>query len=374
MANLILPGAFLGVGGPDFVLTSKVYMDSVGLTDSSEASLRIMQSASLALGDVIGIGFLQLELSGSDTLSLEDAIQKVVLDFLTETLSLTDASTLGTHIEHLLDSLGLADSIQAQVHATLVMQELLGLHDALGFRGVLSVVELVELTDSVASRVRAIMEVADSLVLTDSIGATFSAILSVNDSVELEDTSSWTIQQVLAVSDTISLVGLFRAGDAEYVAWLVNAATGGPYKWTGVDFNSMGQLGGKTWFCAEDGLYRLAGEDDSSILPVLRSGLFNFEDGERELPGEVLKGMAGAFLLFSSQGETLLKVTINRNGQYQQHWYKMKEKSEGLRKRKMPISKTLRSVLWQFELCPLQGKPAEFREVEVLPLFLTRRT
>ncbi len=378
MANLIVPGALFGIGSHDVVILDyKPQDDSVELSDSFAATLELSWGSTLSLADVVASGFLQVSLELEDSIGVSDEWVKVVRDTFVDVVGLSDTTEVGAAVEGLLDALGLSDSFDALATVTATFEDVIELLDALGIRESLSLSDTIALADAFVERVVVLLGLVDSLELSDSLSETNSLEIALADSVSLDDSFAEAIQRILSLSDTLGLVGRLRTSEEEeYVVWVVNPQTGGAYKWTQMPFNSVARIGNKTFFCQLNGLYSFDSDVDldSSISPVIRTGMVNFADGHRELPGGGLKALANAFLLLSSEGETLLKVLVNRRGAYEEHWFKLRERTSGMTKKRLPVMNSLRSVLYQFELRPLHGKPAEFQEIELIPLYLQRRT
>ena len=100
--------------------------------------------------------------------------------------------------------------------------------------------------------------------------------------------------------------------------------------------------------------------------------MLDFNDPNRHFDGSRLKQLLAAYALVDGDGKILLKVRTFRRGQCTETWFKAEQKMGDFGKIQIPLSNSLRSTLFQFELVPLDGKPAKFRAVEVVPLFLTR--
>jgi hypothetical protein len=327
----------------------------------------------LALGESPSAILAYTQLFWEDVLGLAEkrALRSTAL--LTDALALADGGGIGAVLLALQEQISLADSTLALLTATVALSQALTLAETCGAAYRLEQADEMALAESSTVLAQLLLALADSLPLSDEASFQFSVAVLVRDTLPLEEEVGWRIQALLAVSDTLALVGRVRLGDQEYLAWVINTSTGGAYKFTNYRFNSMARVGGKNLLCRADGIYEYGGEDDAGadITGLLKTGKLSLENAQAGFAGNTLKQLLSAYLLFSAEGETLLKIIISRRNVTEEHWYGMKESAK-MAKRQLPVSNSLRSVLFQFQLEKLDGRPAAFKEIEVRPLYLTR--
>lgn len=346
--------------------------ESVGLSETSTAVLTLHLNQFIALAEALGAQAVYGKHSKTDSLLLAEERALHVTAAQKDDLGLSDAGSVGLVILALQEQVALADSTLARVTATLALSQVLRLAEAVGLAYRLERNDALALAESSTVLAHSLLSLADTLPLRDEAAFQFSVAFLVKDTLPLVDTVGWRIQAILAVSDTLALVGRVQLGVQEYLAWAINTHTGGAYKFSNYRFNSFARVGGKNLFCRADGIYEVAGETDNGALiqGMWKTGKLNLETPD--FPGDTLKELLAAYLLFDAEGETLLKLTVSRWDVTEEHWYLLNESAQ-MAKRQLPISNSIRSVLFQFELNKLDGKPAAFREIEVIPLYLTRR-
>lgn len=360
------------------ILTKFAYSlaDSFSLSDSVKNITLLAFIDNYEVEDSgVNSALVETTISFSDLVAFEDTIRVKVLIQLTDLFSLQDTVSLQAVVQKILDTFSLEDQIIPIATVKKILSDLLSFTDALGLSYVLSLSDSFSLVDGLVWKIRQLVSIADSFSLSDLLNNTALFNLILEDSFLLEDSLFETIQKVLSLNDSFSLVGQFNIDGETYIAWAVNPKTFGAYKLrypSGI--NSVERIGGKSLLVAADGIYEVGGDDDDGgmIDAFLKTGFEDFNDPERHYPGEKLKQLLNGYLVLSSEGETLLKVTTTRRGEARETWFKCREKPEVMAKKQVALSNSLRSVLFQFELVPLKGKPAKFREIEIIPLFLNR--
>jgi hypothetical protein len=349
--------------------------DTLSLQDSVKGAARITTVDLLSLLDSHSAKVIQTKQSLTDTIAIRDSLRAAVQKAISDTLSLTDAVKLSSVVFTLADTVGLSDNLLARITIQLALLDTVVLTDAWHVNYRIKLADALTLADAWVKTASILTALADQISLSDSFANTFRVQLLLSDTVSLTDALGWKIQKVLSLADTVLLVGQLQIGTDKYFAWAFNTRTGGAYKFSNFPFNSFAHINGKNLMCAPDGIYELGGGDDAgaAIQGMFKTGRLNLADPQNGFPEGLLKEMLAAYLLFEADGETLLKVTISRReGEVFEHWYSLHETAQ-MSKRQLPISNSLRSVLWQFEITKLDGKPAAFREIETIPLFLTRR-
>lgn len=350
-------------------------LSTILLQDTMDHSLLPFWADSIIFGSDFTSVLVQHQYELNDTIELTDATRVQIRLALSDLFQLQDTVSVHAALETILDTLGLEDQFDWISQSTQSFLSSFGLTDTVSFLHRLELSDTFVLADQILLRFRLLKEILDTIQLTDSLSSSYLWLGGFEDSIHLSDSLDWTIQQVLELSDEIALAGFVSIDGERYLVWGLNPRTAAAFKWTfAKKWNSFARVGGKNLLCADDGIYELTGTTDggATIPAYLRTGLVDFNDPERHYDGAQLKQLLSAYLVMTAEGETLLKVRTSRTGTMQEVWFKCLKKPEVVSKVQVPLSNTLRSVLFQFELKPLGGKPAKYKAVEIVPLFLTR--
>lgn len=319
------------------------------------------------------IAFTQKEFSSS--IAFNDSLQTITKQSVSELFDVTDTVTIGGVLESIFSVFNVSDEVSPIVTLQYALEDFFSASDSLLFRNRLELADALSFVDTVFAKLHQLLNLLSTFSVDDTVSHNLQIQFVVSDSISVSDSFFETIQRVLEVNDTLNITGVFRIDGEDYVVWGFNPKTLGAYKLKyGLKFNSIQRIGGKNLLCAADGIYEVGGQDDdgTAIAAYLKTGFENFDDPERHYPGEKLKQLLSAYLVLSTEGETLMKVITTRRGSAVETWFKCKEKPSVTSKVQVPLSNSLRSILFQFEIKPLAGKPAKLHEVEIIPLFLSR--
>lgn len=349
--------------------------DIFNFADSFQTSQLLSLIDSIAFVSLAESKLVETKVYYMDTILFSEVTEKLALLAIEDLYATADEVSVGSVVASIIDSLGLADSILAISTITKLFESSFGLSDELNVRQRIEQEDAFNLVDDIFAIIRRVREWQDTIGFSDSVSQTFFIELLLSDSLSLADSFFETIQKVLSLQDTFGLVGQFTLDGDSYLVWGMNPRTQGAYKLKyPIGINSMTRIGGKNLLCAPSGIYQVEGKDDegAEIEAFLKTGFEDFNDPERHYPGEKIKQLLSAYLVLSTDGETLLKVTQTRRGTAEEVWFKCRETNEVMSKKQIPLSNSLRSVLFQFELTPLRGAASKIRELEVIPLFLSR--
>lgn len=351
------------------------FESSFSLSDSYATGKLISFADAIAFVSVAEGNLVETKLEFSSFFGLDDTVHKIVHEAVEDTFAINDSVSIGKVIAAILDSLGLGDSFLAISTITKAFESTLAFDDTFSFRQRIEQEDAIVFADEVLAKITQILSWNDTLALADVNDFTFLMQLTLEDDFEIGDSFFEIIQRVLALEDSFGVLGQFTIDGDTYLVWAVNPKTKGAYKLKYPQrINSFARIAGKNLICADDGIYEIAGTDDdgTAINAFLKTGFEDFNDPERHYPGEKIKQLLNAYLVLSAEGETLLKITSTRRGEAIETWFKCRENADVVSKKQISLSNSLRSVLFQFELRPLEGLPAKFREIEIIPLFLSR--
>lgn len=349
--------------------------DYLQVSDTYSSNLILTIRDSLALSDVLTRILIQTSYSLSDSIAFSQNVKSILKIALTDTFELAEEVEIGKVVAKIRDVLRISDSVLAEITRQYSISDNLSLSDFLDLHYILTFADALALADSVVDKIRQIYHISGLFNLSDSFSNTLSLNIFFADAISLDDSFSDIIQTRLAISDTFNILGSLRIDGETYLVWAFNPKTLGAYKLSyPKNVNSFARIGGKNLVCAEDGIYAIGGDDDDgeTFRAFVKTGFLNFHDPERHYDGTKLKQLLNAYLVFTAEGTTLLKVTTTRRDEALETWFVCRDTPPIMAKRKLDLSYDLRSVLFQFELTPLNDDPAKYTQLEIVPLFLNR--
>jgi len=353
----------------------KFWSSTLSLTDDFVTAKLVSITDAIAFSSVVECKLVQHQVEFSNTFAITDTFNKIVKEALVDAFALSDTLEIGKVLAVIVDALGLDDSFTALITVTHAISSVFGLQDSLSLRSRIELTDALSLADVITWRIRQILAISDTTELTDTLSSQLTLLVTLQDTFATDDSFFTIIQQVLTLNDTFGVVGTFRIEGEDYLVWGINPKTTGAYKLKyPKNINSFERIGGKNLIAAADGIYEISGDDDdgTDIEAFLKTGFEDFNDPERHYPGEKIKQLLNAYLVMTAEDETLLKVISTRRGTAIETWFKCRAKPSVVSKTQIPLSNSLRSILFQFEISPLKNKPMKIQEVEIIPLFLSR--
>jgi len=344
------------------------FSDSIQVTDSAQASLLEQIASTLAFDSVVSSVLVQTKLEVLSEIAFSDDNSERIRHALSDTFVFTDTISVHAALERIVDVLGLGDSFLWRVQDTRSFASTLGLDDSWLERLRLSFSDTLTFADAIVKRIRKLLEFQSTFALLDTWDNRLTFLAEFLDSISLGDDLSWAIQKKLSLIDTIELIGQVGFEGERFLVWGVNPKTFAAFKWSYLEpINSFAKVGGKNLFCTKVGVYEVTGTQDgaASIPAYLRTGLMDFGRPE-------LKQLLGAYLVFTAEGNTLLKVRTTKDGNMLEYWYECVSTPNVVARARTKVGRNLKSNLYQFELKPLAGKPAKYTTLEVMPLVLSR--
>lgn len=189
--------------------------------------------------------------------------------------------------------------------------------------------------------------------------------LSQSSSFSMLGTFGMTVTSDLRVASLQALnvanrPDLFDGG----AVWVVNLDTSASSQYESYGFNSFFQRGSDYYGVANDGIYKLAGDDDAGI-PI--AALVEF--ARSNLGSTHSKHVPEVYLAASSDGALTLKVVAEGGT----HYYAARSSSADLRNHLVKPGKGLNSVYWQFALMNQNGDDFNVAGLEFVPAVSKRR-
>lgn len=344
--------------------------DSYAFSDTFALVQQIGWADSFIFSSAFAYTGLQDTYSISDEFVFSDSFGTQLNLSLADAFAFSDTITIDEFLLALADAYGMSDSFIPAIQATLALSDSWGWADSIVNSLTLGIADAFALADSFVNAVQVLVSLSDSFAMTDTFSTQATFIVSLSDSFGLSDTEPVpTLEVLLGLADSFSIAGAFSLSDEEkYLAWAVNTATMGPYKFSNYPFNSFANVHGKVIACASNGVFELGGDDDDgeSIGALLKTGLMDFGT-------DLKKSLSEAYLAYTADGETLFKVIFSDGGDKTEVWYKLNRRTANVtRQSELPIHRGIEAVHFQFELRPLDGKPQRIKQLTLIPL-VTRR-
>ena len=362
--------------------------DVLTLTHRAESTLELVASDVVALLDTL---YHTLGIPVSDALSMEGMCDSTallasslteVMDYAdrlgltrqlsaSETLELAGTITVGSVLARLAESYGLVGSAATTFTNYIALIADLDLSAEATDRLRLNLAAVITLVDTTRLATNYLLALSDELTLADSVSNTATFGLVATEDMTFIDALSAMLSGQSALSSVFGLIGtvLIPVGN-ERITWVVNAHTQAAYTFTNYDFNSFAQVGAFAYGCKSDGVYQLSGADDAGEAiptPTLLTGMTDFDTAH-------LKSIPTLYLGYNSIGETLLKVRVSEAGKGEEFWYRLTEyPATEPRAARLQIGRGLKSRYWQFKIEAVDGVPAEYDSLELMPLVLQRR-
>ena len=298
----------------------------------------------------------------------------------------------------LLDMLTLVEHLGLAYNATLT--DGVGIADPLVFQRLLTIVENLGLSESLAGAARYHMSIAQGLRLTTSLGNFFGvdvldwldlgenmvgsvlAHAGLTDEVGIAATVtpqlliSVVLDEAIDITPELALRMLFNptiiegieltAGMLEpngsFTTWAMNTRTGAVTEYADFVFNSFAQVGNKYLGASESGIFELLGDDDDGVDIVAR-----IKSGYLQFGGTQLSRLKEAYIAATGEGTMILRI-LTKDGEV----YNYSVDTRDGRSTKVPMGKGQRSRYFAFELISA-GQDFDLDTLEFVPIVVQRR-
>ena len=302
----------------------------------------------------------------SDRLTISD-LEVIMFDAVAaEIVTFTEAQAYDNAIAA-VESLLFTSGYEMRLQAVAEIAEAIVLSSIGGVVDFVNSEDTVALTTAVMANLMAYESHVANLLLTDEAVGTLNLRIEIEEEVDLlEDLSISQTLNVL-IEEGIGINGALRLGTDVYAAWLVNPATTGVSRYDNFPFNSFAERTDGYYGAADDGIYRLEGDNDDGtrIDWSIKTGLYDF--GERKT-----KRIPDVFLGVTTSGQLVLKVTADEQGARTEAWYNVVDHGAPDNHR-AKTGKGLRGVYWGFELVNVDGADVALDNLQLYPLTLSRR-
>lgn len=195
------------------------------------------------------------------------------------------------------------------------------------------------------------------------VGSKFAQFL-LAETVGLNAAAGVGSVSAMSLADLITAAVSLRAGDEEYVGWVINPNLAASTAAEGLNFLSMARHKAQYYGLKADGIYRLGGDTDAGVNI---NAFISLAQSDFGTPKQ--KRIPYAYIGAASDGRMLLRVLVNG----QSFTYGTKNPSNDMAEQRVDIGKGLRGNYWQFELLNQNGEDFEIDKVKFLPVVLERR-
>lgn len=234
--------------------------------------------------------------------------------------------------------------------------------------------------DSTLQQVTRIAQLLEAMQVADSLQQVLTVAVEIDESFTVDDSAELTAQLLAELLDTAQVYGLFKTVgydingkrlEGEVATWVMNTEGAQPIsEYDNYEFTSLTFYKDQLYGSTDAGLYVLTGDNDAgtAIEAQLNSLMLDFGTGRQ-------KRIRSAYLGYTSTNELVLKVRAVSDGQLSEHWYKAQPvtTADAPREGYMHVGQGLKSRYWQFELTNVGGGDFEIDQLELHPIFLSRR-
>lgn len=340
---------------------------AAALTDGVVSSDAISRIIGLFLADAVRGADTQgptttYFVEGSDRFSLADALLRGLPAALSDSIGI-GRSVSALMVISLIDHLRLTDTLASALKYGMMMPERVQLADALRrFFGV-EAAEQMTVADALARLKRISTALTENATMTDMLAPKLVFRLLAQDSISLDDVDVLKAIYRAEIADGVEISAAYASPNSDFTTWAINARNGAITEYSNYDFTSFAELAqGRYVATADDGLYELQGssDDGSPILSKITSGL-------AQINGSRFTGFKGAYLGLRGPGQYLLKIDT---GDGKSYTYQVD--ADSMMTTKVNIGKGVRARYVAFELTTV-GQDFDLDTVEFVPTQVFRR-
>lgn len=215
-----------------------------------------------------------------------------------------------------------------------------------------------------------VVVISESGNIVDSFSVSRELAQSMLESLEAAGTYSVLgsfsvdfIETVYGRDVAIAALGSKPAFDDSRV-WVVNLNTGATAQYDNFGFNSFFEYEGDYYGVADDGIYKLDGEDDNGAdIDAL------VDPGKSNLGSAQKKSVINVYAGVSSSGKMLLKVDADG----QEYTYEARSNSEDLKNHRFDVGRGLTGNYYDFTVMNQNGEDFDLESVVFEPVILSRK-
>jgi len=354
--------------GSESIMVLTAGPDSVGISDTLVDEVGYFLAETVGFVDTSSSTLVVVSSILEDNIELSDSLITVYEPVLTEVLALTDA-TPERYLDIILslsDKIGIAPSAEAFYSYVKAVSVIISIADTMlrGFDD--TITETLAIAESVQSVLEALL--SDTIGISDS--GTNHLVFYATNSETVDISESNDPSQVLLglLEDGISFVGSLNIQDVTYLSVVTNIANRGVSEYNNFPFDSYGEFRNSYLASASDGIYLLEGDDDegSNIQAQVETGMMDFNTTN-------YKTIPECYLGYTSDGDLVLKVYTNEQGNKKEVWYSLTRTKDTADTDRFVLSRGVKGRWFQFELVNRDGGDFEMESIEFFPVVLSRR-
>ena len=344
--------------------------------DSVESSVVAITDAQIIIHDTVRASSVGSTLASLNIESLDQVIVRSMtlipyVAQILDTLEVGDSPVVTAFklVQAVSEALALSEIDSVGLELRVTAASVLTLHDVADNVLNLTLEDAVNLLAENSALLQANLDALTEVEAASSADNVATFVATVEDATGLESQASAQAWLQATAEDDVELFVQIKVGDEIIQGWVVNTETTAFSEYTNYPFNSLAEADGVYYGLAEDGLYRLEGDDDAGvpIQALIRTGL-------SDMGTHFIKDAKAAHIGYNSDGKLLLRVTTTAKGQKEQWWYELKQAAAtSSRDGRFTIGRGLRAKYWQFELVNLEGADFEIDSFEVMYNVLNRR-
>ena len=212
--------------------------------------------------------------------------------------------------------------------------------------------------------------ISDTMSLTRIQAVEFLSQLVQSDTMTVLGTFSLEMLSTMTAESrrSESVIGIDGVGsldlDDSGAVWVVNTETSASSQYEKYGFNSFFVRGGVSYGVANDGIYKLTGDDDVG-LDI--ESFINF--GRSNFGTSFMKKTPYVYVGIGSNGTMYLKVDVDGS----ENIYEMRSSSESIKNHRVDPGKGLEGNYWNFILMNKEGANFVIDTVQFKPLISSRR-
>lgn len=217
-----------------------------------------------------------------------------------------------------------------------------------------------------------IMVMMEGMQITGIQAVTRIMVQQMIESLQVSGTMSMLGEYALSMNEVLGLrqyftqtVGNQPSFDASSRVWVLNTDTAATVQFDNYAFNSYFHHNGEDYGVADNGIYRLGGDDDAgdAIQAEIQLGSTLFGAGEH-------KRLPAIYVNAASDGKLIVKISVDGEDPW---YYEARSSSDKLSKHRVDPGKGLMGTNWTFTLLNQDGDDFELADLTFIPLTGSRR-
>lgn len=275
------------------------------------------------------------------------------------------------HIVALADGLVATGAVQTFYHGVLAVVSTLTAGDETYYADAVRLADGYEADAETIFALHRLAQLYENIGVADTLQNTLVIVVEETAAIQADDSIELTAHLLAELFDSANVYSLLKTPVDMAQSWVVNTEGEMPIsEYDNFEFDSLVQYKGAFYGASDAGLYVMGADTDEGapITAELASLMLDFGTSRQ-------KRMRSAYLGYTSDNQLVLKVRSVSDGVLSEHWFKACPVSSASapREGRIFVGQGLRSRYWQFELTNVDGGDFEIDQIEMYPLFLSRR-